>query len=1506
MRPAPRPRWQQATALVSLGAGGVVTGLSFVPGSPADLTSPATLPFALMALEKSTQPAPSDDALLRSAIVHVARHFLRMAERKSPAEMEAIIWRQASLDGANHGPSCGAFASLTLELGSHVAGHQSWVTGGTTYPWPLHEWADARVDPNPDSLGVVSVLQDAQRHDRWRPLGDGYDPRPGDWVLFDGHVEVVTDYVGGALHTIGGDSLPNYSVNAHSYAAPLGGQGVSGFVDNGLLSAPAAAAPAQGSAPAASGGQAPDTPVVHSAPKSRARPAERHAPRPATPPAAAGPVSQDVLAPRAIPLPPAGPMHRLAQSPALAEPGDWPGLAGAPAPVAPDPSPAPDPSVARDSSSAPDASPSAPAQGPARVVPQPPPARHQPRAHRPEPRATQTPRVVEGRHSGQADVPGTGLRPPAAAPRSRDGQAQIPGVLKRAHRHPPAPRAELAPYQRHYHPAPPQPQLPATPDQQAFINAVAPGAMASQRKYGVPASVTIAQAIDESGWGQSLLASKDHNLFGIKGTGPAGSDLLPTQEFAGGRLVATSAPFRIYYNAAQSIEAHGKLLANSEYFTQAMSQRDSPNSFAAALTGIYATDPGYGAKLVQLMQRYDLYRFDAAAQDGAKAPAVPGGSTNSAAAPGGSTNAPAPGGAANPPAQPSGATIPGADPARPAPRESAGPAPAQQPQPGQPAQNGHPASPAPPGRSSRPAYRPHPALIPGPAGTPDPWPASNPAPVPEPVGTPGLSHTGQPTLARAADPGPASGQAAAPRGARAAGPAPAQGGAANRASAPQAGRLQRTAQGAAPGSTPGQRRAAQTAHPAQHPGAPRPGRTADPARHSAGQQRRSAVHPGGVPGPGAAAGVADIPGLPQPGLMPGGQRGHEAGGAPRLRPPHTPSAARPTLPGRAVGAAHPGSAHPGPADHALPGPASPVDNAATRSGGRAAAPRGRVRAVPASRSGAPESPAIPGVPAPGARVTATGVPGSAAASQGGATIPGVGRGAAGPAAPAADAPRPGAAIPLGFLHGRGADAARTLSAARAAPQGGASIPGVLLGAAEPAAHAADGVAQGGAMIPGVPRRGGADAARAARHPPVGPLGGTARTGAPHDGRVAHVRAAASGSDASRTAAPAHGTGPARPSHGSGPAAGSAPLRAPRPGPARGSAPAAPAPAASPTPAPAPAPPAPAPSAAPAPPPAPPRGIAIPRAQAREAAPARAAGARAASGPTAPKAPADVPADSAENAAPAGSVPAGSANAATLVGSVQAARAVRAASAGSAPAGSAASTGPDSGAANPGHVRRPPAATAKQSEPTVLFSTNARTAAAVRPVRAPAARYTRHLPPATGKAFLASAKVPLIRGESLYADVASHTGIPWQVLAACDWMQCKAKRGLSPVYGEKLGTVNPDGTSYRTRSAALERCADDLAELAESVYQIDLTRSGPLSVRELANAFAAFRWGGLLQAHHTSAMEFPYSVAGLTMQHLHMRWPNIDDPEAPDKPGARFHKPLGAVPVVLSLNYPATV
>src|ERR1700730_18825048 len=62
--------------------------------------------------------------------------------------------------------------------------------------------------------------------------------------MFDGHVEVVTEAVGGVLHTVGGDSLPDFSINAHAYSDPLGAQGVAGFVNNGQIATVAAAAAA--------------------------------------------------------------------------------------------------------------------------------------------------------------------------------------------------------------------------------------------------------------------------------------------------------------------------------------------------------------------------------------------------------------------------------------------------------------------------------------------------------------------------------------------------------------------------------------------------------------------------------------------------------------------------------------------------------------------------------------------------------------------------------------------------------------------------------------------------------------------------------------------------------------------------------------------------------------------------------------------------------------------------------------------------------------------------------------------------------------------------------------------------------------------------------------------------------------------------------------------------------------------------------------------------------------
>jgi len=183
------------------------------------------------------------------------------------------------------------------------------------------------------------------------------------------------------------------------------------------------------------------------------------------------------------------------------------------------------------------------------------------------------------------------------------------------------------------------------------------------------------------------------------------------------------------------------------------------------------------------------------------------------------------------------------------------------------------------------------------------------------------------------------------------------------------------------------------------------------------------------------------------------------------------------------------------------------------------------------------------------------------------------------------------------------------------------------------------------------------------------------------------------------------------------------------------------------------------------------------------------------------------------------------------------------------------------------------------------------------------RYVTQMPRIVLTDFVTTAKIPLLRAKPVYQQVAEGQGMRWELLAACDWMQCRAQPGASPVFGEALGTKNPDGTVYRSKADALEQCAADLIELAAAVYGINLRQRRLLSVQDLANVFAAFRWGGLLRTHRISAMAFPYSVEGLTSAHVKMRWPEIGG-DAPDKPGTRFKMPFGAVPVVLRLNYPA--
>jgi Mannosyl-glycoprotein endo-beta-N-acetylglucosaminidase len=156
----------------------------------------------------------------------------------------------------------------------------------------------------------------------------------------------------------------------------------------------------------------------------------------------------------------------------------------------------------------------------------------------------------------------------------------------------------------------------STSQQQAFLDAAAQAARVATAQTGVPASVTVAQAILESDWGRSLLAQSANNYFGMKAMGSLGTDgvvYMPTSEYdADGALYETVSAFRAYTSLADSMADHDRLLGTASRYAQAMRAASDPRQFAALIAQAgYSTDPAYADKLVSLMDRYNLYQLDA-------------------------------------------------------------------------------------------------------------------------------------------------------------------------------------------------------------------------------------------------------------------------------------------------------------------------------------------------------------------------------------------------------------------------------------------------------------------------------------------------------------------------------------------------------------------------------------------------------------------------------------------------------------------------------------------------------------------------------------------------------------------------------------------------------------------------------------------------------------------------------------------------------------------------------
>jgi flagellum-specific peptidoglycan hydrolase FlgJ/LysM repeat protein len=159
---------------------------------------------------------------------------------------------------------------------------------------------------------------------------------------------------------------------------------------------------------------------------------------------------------------------------------------------------------------------------------------------------------------------------------------------------------------------------------QAFIQQVGPMAQQVAGANDLYASIMIAQAILESGWGQSLLTRQANNMFGIKGSYNGQFVEMRTLEDDGtGNLYEIVARFRKYPSLKESFEDNAHVLRTTSFtpgvFFYQGAWRSNTNSYRDAaqwLQGRYATDTTYASKLINLIETYNLTQYDQGGSNG--------------------------------------------------------------------------------------------------------------------------------------------------------------------------------------------------------------------------------------------------------------------------------------------------------------------------------------------------------------------------------------------------------------------------------------------------------------------------------------------------------------------------------------------------------------------------------------------------------------------------------------------------------------------------------------------------------------------------------------------------------------------------------------------------------------------------------------------------------------------------------------------------------------------------
>ena len=149
-----------------------------------------------------------------------------------------------------------------------------------------------------------------------------------------------------------------------------------------------------------------------------------------------------------------------------------------------------------------------------------------------------------------------------------------------------------------------------------YIDKYSDIAIKEMKRTGVPASITLAQGILESNAGQSVLATKGNNHFGIKCHNDWKGKTMKMDDNAPKEC------FRVYPNAEASFRDHSDSLRSRHRYKSLFDRKQTDyKGWARGLKKAgYATDPGYADKLITLIEDYELYRFDKGVKVSVKPP----------------------------------------------------------------------------------------------------------------------------------------------------------------------------------------------------------------------------------------------------------------------------------------------------------------------------------------------------------------------------------------------------------------------------------------------------------------------------------------------------------------------------------------------------------------------------------------------------------------------------------------------------------------------------------------------------------------------------------------------------------------------------------------------------------------------------------------------------------------------------------------------------------------------